>query len=248
MSFPTGNSTACSTIINGMSRRARLSAPPVRRLRLGSPSVSSFTSAHPVAESSISRPFGCVDERWNELFARTLSRGRLYSDRSYGVGCRYGGHRRRIGYALRAVVAALAAWFWSNCSAPICSVSALSASRRTSPSAEYVRETGDTEEPLFDGGPSSITFVRPAIGPGSRGRLEIVRIAEIEDSRGIAGRAHTKGFCAFDGRSACRVRRPRRFGQGPVPRFVRLCRGRQNLGGRVERKQTAAQRRTPNRA
>jgi general secretion pathway protein J len=53
-------------------------------------------------------------------------------------------------------------------------------------SAEYVRENGDTEEPLFDGGPSSITFVRPAIGPGSRGRLEIVRIAEIEDSRGIA--------------------------------------------------------------
>jgi general secretion pathway protein J len=53
-------------------------------------------------------------------------------------------------------------------------------------SAEYVKENGDTKEPLFDGGPSSITFVRSAIGPGSRGRLEIVRIAEIEDSRGVA--------------------------------------------------------------
>jgi general secretion pathway protein J len=53
-------------------------------------------------------------------------------------------------------------------------------------SAEYVKENGDTEEPLFDGGPSSITFVRPAIGPGSRAALEIVRIAEIEDSRGVA--------------------------------------------------------------
>ena len=52
--------------------------------------------------------------------------------------------------------------------------------------AEYVTANGDTEEPLFDGTPSSITFVRPAIGPGSRARLEIVRIAEIEDGRGFA--------------------------------------------------------------
>jgi general secretion pathway protein J len=53
-------------------------------------------------------------------------------------------------------------------------------------SAEYVSENGATEEPLFDGSPSSITFVRSAIGLGSRGRLEIVRIAEIEDRRGVA--------------------------------------------------------------
>jgi general secretion pathway protein J len=52
--------------------------------------------------------------------------------------------------------------------------------------AEYVAANGDTEEPLFDGTPSSVTFVRPAIGPESRTRLEIVRIAEIEDGRGFA--------------------------------------------------------------
>jgi general secretion pathway protein J len=49
--------------------------------------------------------------------------------------------------------------------------------------AEYIKVSGAADEPLFDGGPSSITFVRPAIGPGSQGRLEIVRIAEIESGR-----------------------------------------------------------------
>lgn len=52
--------------------------------------------------------------------------------------------------------------------------------------AEYVTASGDADRPLFDGLPSSITFVRPAIGPGSQARLEIVRIAEIEDGRGFA--------------------------------------------------------------
>ena len=61
-------------------------------------------------------------------------------------------------------------------------------------------------------------------------------------------RARAKAFRAFGGHNARGVCRSRRFGQGPVPRFVRLCGRRQNLDGRVERKQAAAQRRAPNRA
>jgi general secretion pathway protein J len=52
--------------------------------------------------------------------------------------------------------------------------------------AEYVTANGDIKEPLFEGTSSSVTFVRPAIGPGSRTGLEIVRIAEVEDGRGFA--------------------------------------------------------------
>jgi general secretion pathway protein J len=52
--------------------------------------------------------------------------------------------------------------------------------------AEYVNEGGAADGPLFDGTASSVTFVRSAIGPGSRGRLEIVRIAEIESGHGFA--------------------------------------------------------------
>jgi general secretion pathway protein J len=52
--------------------------------------------------------------------------------------------------------------------------------------AEYVKENGNQDEPLFEGSPSSITFVRSAIEPGSRARLEIVQIAEVADGRGFA--------------------------------------------------------------
>lgn len=51
--------------------------------------------------------------------------------------------------------------------------------------AEYVPMSRN-RIPLFQGDEQSVTFVRPAIGPnGSRG-LEVVRIAEISDSRGPA--------------------------------------------------------------
>lgn len=52
--------------------------------------------------------------------------------------------------------------------------------------AEYVPATGDDQAPLFDGGPSSITFVRSSIEPDAPSRLEIVRIAETNDDQGFA--------------------------------------------------------------
>jgi general secretion pathway protein J len=52
--------------------------------------------------------------------------------------------------------------------------------------AQYVSMSRQKRLPLFQGEEQSVTFVRSAIGPnGSRG-LEIVRIAEISDSRGPA--------------------------------------------------------------
>ena len=44
--------------------------------------------------------------------------------------------------------------------------------------AEPVTASGTFAPPLFVGGPDSIVFVRPAIGPGAADRLEWVRVAE----------------------------------------------------------------------
>jgi len=52
--------------------------------------------------------------------------------------------------------------------------------------AEYVAPNGGVEDPLFDGLPSSVTFVRSAIGPNSPSGLETVRISEIEDGRSFS--------------------------------------------------------------
>ena len=52
--------------------------------------------------------------------------------------------------------------------------------------AEYVAPNGDVEDPLFDGLPSSVIFVRSAIGPTSPSRLEVVRISEIADGRSLS--------------------------------------------------------------
>lgn len=52
--------------------------------------------------------------------------------------------------------------------------------------AQYISMSRQKRLPLFQGEEQSVTFVRSALGPnGSRG-LEIVRIAEISDSRGPA--------------------------------------------------------------
>ncbi|MGA7385720.1 MAG: type II secretion system protein [Methylocella sp.] len=50
--------------------------------------------------------------------------------------------------------------------------------------AEYVSLGGGDARPLFDGTPSSVTFVRSAIGPNASAGLEIVRLAETDDARG----------------------------------------------------------------
>ena len=51
--------------------------------------------------------------------------------------------------------------------------------------AEYVSPGGGAG-PLFEGDASSVTFVRSAIGPNSYPHLEIVRLAEVIDDRGVA--------------------------------------------------------------
>ena len=50
--------------------------------------------------------------------------------------------------------------------------------------AEYVSPGGENARPLFDGTPSSVTFVRSAIGPNAAAGLEIVRLGETDDARG----------------------------------------------------------------
>jgi general secretion pathway protein J len=52
--------------------------------------------------------------------------------------------------------------------------------------AEYVTPSSDASAPLFEGDASSVVFVRPAVGPDSHPHLEVVRIAEVKDDRGLA--------------------------------------------------------------
>lgn len=53
--------------------------------------------------------------------------------------------------------------------------------------AQFIPAFGDAKSgPLFDGGELSITFVRSSLGPNARPGLEIVRIAEAADARGLA--------------------------------------------------------------
>lgn len=50
--------------------------------------------------------------------------------------------------------------------------------------AEFESLGGENPRPLFYGTPSSVTFVRSAIGPNASAGLEIVRLAETDDARG----------------------------------------------------------------
>jgi general secretion pathway protein J len=52
--------------------------------------------------------------------------------------------------------------------------------------AEYVTPSAGVEAPLFEGDATSVTFVRSAIGPDAYPHLEIVRLAEIKETRGLA--------------------------------------------------------------
>jgi general secretion pathway protein J len=53
-------------------------------------------------------------------------------------------------------------------------------------SAEYVTRSAGAAVPLFEGDASSVTFVRSAIGPDAYPHLEVVRLAEIKEDRGLA--------------------------------------------------------------
>lgn len=50
--------------------------------------------------------------------------------------------------------------------------------------AEFIAPNRKTTHPLFEGGELFVTFVRSAIGPNTRGGLEVVRISETADQRG----------------------------------------------------------------
>lgn len=52
--------------------------------------------------------------------------------------------------------------------------------------AEYVTRSAGAPAPLFEGDASSVMFVRSAIGPDAYPHLEIVRLAEIKEDRGLA--------------------------------------------------------------
>jgi general secretion pathway protein J len=79
--------------------------------------------------------------------------------------------------------------------------------------AEFVMPYGDAKVPLFDGAELSVTFVRSALGPNTRPGLEIVRISETADQRGLAMVRASAPFLplAPDGSGA-----PPRFGEPVV--------------------------------
>ena len=52
--------------------------------------------------------------------------------------------------------------------------------------AEYVSRSAGAPTPLFEGDASSVMFVRSAVGPDAYPHLEIVRLAEIKEDRGLA--------------------------------------------------------------
>jgi general secretion pathway protein J len=52
--------------------------------------------------------------------------------------------------------------------------------------SQYVTPGRDAKNPLFDGTPSAVIFVRTAFGPNARPGLEVVRIAQIRDGNDVA--------------------------------------------------------------
>lgn len=50
---------------------------------------------------------------------------------------------------------------------------------------EFISLNIQTRQTLFQGTPSSVTFVRSAIGPNSRGGLEVVRLRDAADGEGL---------------------------------------------------------------
>ena len=51
--------------------------------------------------------------------------------------------------------------------------------------AEMVPINGDAKVPLFEGSELAVTFVRTAVGPNTRPGLEIIRLVEKADSKGL---------------------------------------------------------------
>ena len=64
--------------------------------------------------------------------------------------------------------------------------------------AEFVPPHSFTRKPMFAGAELAVTFVRTAIGPNSPAGLEVVRIAETADARGLALVRMRMPFVLFD--------------------------------------------------
>jgi general secretion pathway protein J len=79
--------------------------------------------------------------------------------------------------------------------------------------AEYVPANYATRRPLFEGRELAVTFVRTAIGPNSPLGLEIVRINEAADARGLALLRTQMPFAPVDPNTGID---PRRFGDPVV--------------------------------
>lgn len=52
--------------------------------------------------------------------------------------------------------------------------------------AEFISLSSISTRPYFEGTPTSVSFVRAALGPNTREGLEIVRLFEMETARGVA--------------------------------------------------------------
>ena len=106
--------------------------------------------------------------------------------------------------------------------------------------AEYVTPSAGAPAPLFEGDASSVMFVRSAIGPDAYPHLEIVRMAEIKEDRGLAmvrTRARFAPTAPKPGRAGAgyRLRRSCHPHSRALPHFVRLCRTRPCLASELER-------------
>ena len=112
--------------------------------------------------------------------------------------------------------------------------------------AEYVTPSADARAPLFEGDASSVIFVRSAIGPDAYPHLEIVRLAEVKEDRGLAMVRTRARFAPTGPKARDAPAQPIAFGD-PVtldsralPHFVRLCRTRPSLASELERSPAAA--------
>jgi len=63
--------------------------------------------------------------------------------------------------------------------------------------AEFIPWSGDAKGPLFEGARLAVTFVRGPLGPNTQPGLEIVRIRETADERGIATVRERARFLPF---------------------------------------------------
>ena len=112
--------------------------------------------------------------------------------------------------------------------------------------AEYVTPSAGARAPLFEGDASSVIFVRSAIGPDAYPHLEIVRLAEIKEDRGLAMVRTRARFAPTAPKppgapaQADRLRRSCHPRSRALPHFLRLCGTGPRLASELERPRAAA--------